>query len=79
MIRGAIILGVGFSLGYAKALHDTDEIKDMLMKVIDGLAEVSKAASAENNTETPAETPADVVASDAIEVGPDTPIVDDTP
>jgi hypothetical protein len=54
MIRGALILGIGFSLGYAKAANER-----------------SKTADTE-------ETPDDTVASDAIEVAPETP-VGDTP
>lgn len=30
MIRGALILGIGFSLGYAKAIHDSDDILEKL-------------------------------------------------
>lgn len=30
MIRGALILGVGFTLGYAKALHDSDAVLEKL-------------------------------------------------
>lgn len=34
MIRGAVILAVGFSLGYAKALHESDDIRTGLAELI---------------------------------------------
>lgn len=69
MIRGAFILGIGFSLGYGKALHDSQEIKDLLLRVIDGLSELSKAASKESAEGTTA-TPSDTVDSNAVDVTP---------
>jgi hypothetical protein len=30
MIKNALLLGVGFALGYAKALNDNQEVKDLL-------------------------------------------------
>lgn len=37
MIRGALILAVGFSLGYGMALRDSDEITVLLRELIDEL------------------------------------------
>lgn len=34
MFRGAIILGIGFTLGYGKAVQDSQEIKDLLLQVL---------------------------------------------
>lgn len=36
-LKGAIILAVGFGLGYAKAVHDTDEIRVLLQELIEEL------------------------------------------
>lgn len=33
VIRGALILGAGFVLGYAKAMHDTPEVKVFIRNV----------------------------------------------
>lgn len=33
MIRGAFILAAGFLLGYTKAIQETDEIRDVLVKL----------------------------------------------
>lgn len=35
MIRGALILAVGFSLGYSKAIRDSDEIRELLRELIE--------------------------------------------
>lgn len=35
--KGAIILVVGFGLGYAKAVHDTDQIRVLLQELIEEL------------------------------------------
>lgn len=43
MFRGAIILGIGFSLGYSKALQDSQEIKAMLRELIDALQESNES------------------------------------
>jgi hypothetical protein len=74
MIRGALILGIGFSLGYAKALHDSEDIKEKLTQILD----LAKEANERSKTADTEETPDDTVASDAIEVAPETP-VGDTP
>lgn len=52
MFRGAIILGIGFSLGYTKALQDSQEIKTMLRQLIDALEE-SNRKSANEGTANP--------------------------
>lgn len=70
MIRGAFILGIGFSLGYGKALHDSQEIKDLLLRVIDGLSELSKAASKESAAEDTTVATSDAVDSNAVDVTP---------
>jgi hypothetical protein len=36
-LKGAIILAVGFGLGYAKAVHDTDQIRVLLQELIEEL------------------------------------------
>lgn len=36
-LRGAFILALGFGLGYAKAVHDTDEIRDLLQDLLEEL------------------------------------------
>ena len=33
MIRGALILAIGFAMGYGKAVSDLEEIKDTAQKV----------------------------------------------
>lgn len=47
MFKGAIILGVGFSLGYAKAMHDTDAVVNGISRIIAMLDESAKARKAE--------------------------------
>lgn len=39
MIKGAMILAVGFSLGYAKALHDQEDIRSGLAELVTLLKE----------------------------------------
>lgn len=47
MIRGALLLTVGFGLGYAKALYDVPAIQDGLITVIELLKE-ERAARSDN-------------------------------
>lgn len=47
-LRGAIILAVGFGLGYAKAVHDTDEIRDLLQELIEELKHFNKNPPAQD-------------------------------
>lgn len=47
MFKGAIILGVGFSLGYAKAMHDTDAVVNGISRIITMLDESAKVRKAE--------------------------------
>lgn len=64
MIRGAIILAVGFSLGYAKAVSEQEEIRDTALafkKLLEDLAlqeEIKKKQAAD----------AEAVDSSAVEV-----------
>lgn len=56
MIRGAVILAVGFSLGYAKAMHDSEDIRALLAQAVDLLQEQqrkSEEAVDGTATETP--------------------------
>lgn len=58
MFRGAIILGIGFSLGYVKGLHDSKEVAEKLGEFVGALKETAKAsdeAVAAEKTETPTE------------------------
>lgn len=60
MIRGALLLTVGFGLGYAKALYDVPAIQDNLVTVIGLLKDEAKerAARAEKtDNEEQGETP----------------------
>lgn len=43
MIRGALILAVGFGLGYAKALHEQDDIRENIVSVMEFLKEKQQA------------------------------------
>jgi hypothetical protein len=46
VIRGALILAVGFSLGYSKAVRDSDEISGLLRELIDELKHFPADATA---------------------------------
>lgn len=79
MFRGAIILGIGFTLGYSKALSDSQELKDLLLQAIVALHELAdevakeEAAKKEAAEEPSPVVPTDAVDSSAVEVSPDTP------
>lgn len=55
MFRGAIILGIGFSLGYVKGLHDSKEVAEKLTEFVDAFKETKKAPDKAETTETPTE------------------------
>lgn len=42
MIRGVLIFGVGFGLGYAKAMHDMPDIQENLVTIIQLLKEEAR-------------------------------------
>lgn len=65
MFRGAIILGLGFTLGYGKALHDAEEITDLLKQLIDELKKQTADKVENANKADAAPVDADV---DAVEV-----------
>ena len=44
MIRGAVVLAVGFSLGYAKAMHESEDIRALLTQAVDLLQEQKRKA-----------------------------------
>lgn len=70
MLRGAIILGIGFSLGYAKALHDSEEIKDKLTQILDLAKEADNRRQQESNKEDTGET----VTADAVDITAETTV-----
>jgi hypothetical protein len=47
MIRGALILAVGFSLGYAKALQEQDEVREAAVEFKKFMADYWEKAKAE--------------------------------
>jgi hypothetical protein len=49
MLKGAFILGVGFSLGYAKALQDSQDIKSGLETMLDLLKKDIDARNADKS------------------------------
>lgn len=52
MLKGAFILGVGFSLGYAKALQDSQDIKSGLETMLDLLKkDIDARNSAKSNND----------------------------
>ena len=55
MFKGAIILGIGFSLGYVKGLSDSKEIADKLAAFVDAFKETNKAPDTAETTETSTE------------------------
>ena len=73
MYRGALILGIGFSLGYAKALQDSADIKNLLVTVVDLLKEETEKRNAEREKQESSQTGV-VVDADAVAVP-----VDQTP
>lgn len=73
MIRGAIILGVGFSLGYAKAMYDSEEIVVKLTQLITLVTENNNLRQEQKNTEDSVETDAADVTAEAVEVPVGTP------
>lgn len=51
MIRGAVILAIGFSLGYAKALHDSDTIIEKLDDLKKAVINLSEEADSDNTVD----------------------------
>lgn len=54
MIRGALILGVGFALGYSKAVYDTPEVKIFVAKLWE---DIKVSAEVVSKTEPPSSEP----------------------
>lgn len=55
MFRGAIILGIGFSLGYVKGLRDSKEVAEMMADIVEALKEATKTPDTAEPTEASAE------------------------
>lgn len=51
MIRGALILATGFALGYAKALQDSAELRDVLQDLVDELKKPVQTTPDDNDVE----------------------------
>lgn len=51
MFRGAIILGIGFGLGYAHAMHNNPEILKALTELTDVLREALEQTQEEQTEE----------------------------
>lgn len=57
MIRGALLLTIGFGLGYVKALHDVPAIQDGLVTAIGLLKDEAKARADKTDNEEQGENP----------------------
>lgn len=52
MFRGAIILGIGFSLGYVKGLRDSKEVAEMMADIVEALKEATKTSDTSDTSDT---------------------------
>lgn len=66
MFRGAIILGIGFSMGYVKALHESEEIKELLKHLLYEIGKREEKRAAEKPPEKVDESD-EVIITDAVE------------
>lgn len=71
MFRGAIILATGFALGYGKALQDSQEIKDLLVQLLEELKrQTEEKVETAEKTEGKTQADVDAEAEEVVEPQP---------